>query len=220
MYPDDKTLTDIFKNISTNRIIIDIKNEKFNKSAWDQTENIQGEYQRVNAAIAVSVAVELGISQTQAIEAAKNFPGVERRMQKIFSNKNITLLEDYAHHPVEVKAAISAVREAYPKKKLTVIFQPHRYARLKHYFNEFSFELKRADRIFIVPIFSAWSSIDKISAKDLAENIGDKAFSIHSTWKEIARKVVLETIDEKNIILILGAGDVNKVIPWLIKKFL
>ena len=216
IYPDNKEFNNIFKHNSINKKIIDLENENINKTGWNQIGEIWGKYQRNNATVAVAVAVELGILQTEAIEAVKTFSGVERRMQKIFSNENVTILEDYAHHPVEVNAAISAVRETSPNQQLTVIFQPHRHARLKHYFNEFTFELKKADRIFTVPVFSAWSSTDIISSKDLANNIGEKAVSLDGTWKEIAGKVIKETILEKSIILTLGAGNINKVIPYLI----
>ena len=222
MYSNDKELSDNFKHISSPNLIIDL--EKTSNIA--SSNNLFGKYQKKNAAMAVAVALELGVPQTDAVKAITTFPGVERRMQKKFSNDNITILEDYAHHPAEVKAAIAAVKENYPNQKLTVIFQPHRYARLKQYYNEFTIELKKADRIFIVPVFSAWSSIEEISSKDLAENIGMKAVSICGSWKEIAKILREEGFqidgfktrlyDEKHIILVLGAGDINNLIPMLI----
>ena len=140
----------------------------------------------------------------------------------MFSNENISIYEDYAHHPVEVRAAICAVKGAYPNRKLAVIFQPHRYARLKKYLEEFTAELKKADIVFLLPVFSAWSSINKISSNDLADCIGQKAVAVGGTWKEAARNITsrggFETLlyDEKHIILILGAGDVNKITPEII----
>jgi len=219
LYASDKELNNTFNCISTPKKMIDFKNMKLHRDDLNQTDNLWGEYQIKNAVMAMAVAVELGISEAKAIKAIKSFPGIERRMQKVFSKNNITVLEDYAHHPIEVKAAIAAVKENYPNQKLTVIFQPHRYARLKHYFKQFIIELKKADRIFIVPVFSAWSSIDKISSKDLAENIGEKAVSIDGSWKEMAGEITKEAIIDDNVILILGAGDVNKVIPKIIETF-
>jgi UDP-N-acetylmuramate--alanine ligase len=216
LYTSDKELDNIFQYTSVSKKIIDFEN-KLNNPEWNQTESLWGKYQKKNAIMAIATAVELGISQKEAFEAIRTFRGVERRMQKIFSNNIITIFEDYAHHPVEVKVAIDAVREAYPDHKLTVIFQPHRYARLKYYLNEFTVDLKKADRVFIVPVFSAWSSTDKISSEDLAENIGTKAVPINGSWKNIAKKVMAENILEKNILLILGAGDVNSVISKIIE---
>jgi UDP-N-acetylmuramate--alanine ligase len=240
LYACDKSLCNIFKNIPTPKKSIEFKYEKLSQKGWEQTNNLWGEYQKKNAAMAVAVAIELGISQAKAIKAINTFSGVERRMQKTFSNNSITIFEDYAHHPAEVKAAIATVREAYPNTILTVIFQPHRYARLKYYFNEFACELKKADRIFIVPVFSAWSSVNEKSSKDLAKNIGKKAIALDDSWENIAKKVTTKTTAEskayhsilnqktlciqdkhtckKSILLILGAGDVNNVVSKIIKN--
>ncbi len=221
MYTNDKELSDNFKHISSPNIIIDL--EKISNIA--SSNNLFGKYQKQNATMAVAVALELGVPQTDAVKAIKTFPGVERRMQLRFSNNKTAIIEDYAHHPVEIKAAIAAVKESYPKQKLTVIFQPHRYARLKQYFNEFTSELKNADKIYIVPVFSAWSSIDEISSKELAENIGVKAVSIDGSWKNKAKIIVgtegfqILLHNEKHIILVLGAGDINNLIPELIETF-
>ena len=125
------------------------------------------------------------------------------------------LIEDYAHHPTELRASLEALREVYPGKRLIVIFQPHRYARLERYFHEFAAELKKADKVFITPVFAAWTAGGKVNSSDLADAIGgDTAIAVSGSWAEIAKTAAGE-IRSGDLAAVIGAGDVKDVIAPL-----
>ena len=127
------------------------------------------------------------------------------------------MLEDYAHHPAEVAASLDYMRELYPEYELHIIFQPHRYARLKKYFSDFVRVIEaKADRAYIVPVFAAWNEFGTPGAEDLAAELANGEFlafddevKLHSVWDGASNRKVLTAV--------IGAGDVEKLIP-LLKK--
>jgi len=175
-----------------------------------------GEYQRANAALAINAAVKLGVDPTDAEMAMSSFEGVARRMTTHFQNENTVLIEDYAHHPTEVRVALAALRERFEGFSVTVIFQPHRYARLERYLNEFSDELRKADSVVVVPVFAAWVEKGEVDSGSLAELIGESAVSLDGEWYEIAEKVVKSSSHKKkSVVAVFGAGTVNDIIEPL-----
>jgi len=171
-----------------------------------------GHFQRLDGAIAVKAAELLGFDPAKAEKALRNFPGVERRLS-VRWNGAVTVIEDYAHHPTELRESIRSLRELYPGRRLVVIFQPHRYARLERYFDEFTVELKKADRVFVTPVFAAWTGSGKYTSDDLASAVGGA--SLTGSWDEMGARVgaVLKPGD---IAAIIGAGDLPKILPSLI----
>jgi len=242
IYDKISHLEHLFRNISSK-----VKKNISDDNSTNRLRLNWGEYQNKNAIMAINVAVELGVSYSDALTAVLDFEGVERRMCERFNNDQVIIIEDYAHHPVEIKASISAIRDIYKDRQLTVIIQPHRYARLKKYFEEFSKELMKADRVFVLPVFTAWI-LDKkkdsnhfvyqkfttctspklpvltqenknslaINSKQLVENIGRTAEYVDGSWMNMSKKIISYSISENMIYLILGAGDINKLIPALI----
>ncbi len=173
-----------------------------------------GEYQKTNAHFAIEIAKKLGISQNNATCAIKSFPGVSRRMTEHYKNNNKVILEDYAHHPTEVHNALKTIKKNYPKYKLIVIFQPHRYERLKKYIEEFAIELSIADKVLVTDIFAAWTDKYETSSNDLINKLETDAEYLDISDNE----KIAQVAKQKNcVIAILGAGDVNKIIPTLLK---
>lgn len=173
-----------------------------------------GGFQRINAAIAVEAAVEIGIARPEAEKHARTFPGIERRMSVRFRKGDFVLIEDYAHHPTEVSASISALRERFPGTYLRVVFQPHRYARLEKYIDQLACELRKADEAIIVPVFAAWSEKGKVSSDDLVAKIGRNAKFADSDWKSLAEKIS-STKRGKEVLAIIGAGDIDEIFKYL-----
>ena len=173
-----------------------------------------GNFQKENANLAVECAVELGIDRETAICEVRKFPGVERRMTLRYMEKDFVLIEDYAHHPTEVKAAIATLRQRFPNYKLKIIFQPHRYARLEKYIDKFACELRKADEVIIVPVFSAWTETGPVNSANLAEKIGSQAQYTDISWKGLA-EASIAAISKPEVLAIFGAGDVENVIPEL-----
>jgi UDP-N-acetylmuramate--alanine ligase len=173
-----------------------------------------GDYQLFNAALAVEGAVKLGADRHNASTALNSFRGVARRMTIHHASTDYVLIEDYAHHPTEVRAAISALRKRYPEYHLRIVFQPHRYARLDKYFNAFTCELSKADSIYIAPVFAAWTETAPRGSTDLTAAIPG-AKCIAPPWSK-SRSELLKPVDKPLLLAIFGAGDIDQLIPELI----
>ena len=171
-----------------------------------------GHFQRLDGMIAVKAAALLGFDPAEAERTLRRFPGVERRLS-VRHNGAVTVIEDYAHHPTELCESIRSLRELYPGRRLVVIFQPHRYARLERYFDEFAVELRKADRVFVTPVFAAWTGNGKYTSDDLAKAVGGVALT--GAWDEMGARVGFE-LKKGDVAAIVGAGDLPKVLPSLI----
>ena len=207
IYISDKNSVKLFKDHPNTCVLdsddlIQSKDIKFNG------------FMKINAALACCIAERLGLSSDSAIEAVNNFPGVARRMTVHFDSLAVTLVEDYAHHPTEVACSIELLRENYPQHHLRVIFQPHRYARLEKYIDSFARELSLADSVFIAPVFAAWTEHGEVNSQSLAEKTGDKAVNLDLHWDEMPA-IILKERPEKLLLAVLGAGDIEKLIPEL-----
>lgn len=180
--------------------------------------NSWGDYQLINAALAVEAAVELGVTFEDAVEALNTFGGVDRRMTEHYSSQEFTLIEDYAHHPEEVRAALNALRKRFPGRELCVLFQPHRQARLERYLEEFAETLAIADKVMIVPVFAAWTDVGTITPQSLADDIGPRGKFLDSNdWKRIA-PYALKQCGRPGVLVVLGAGDIDAVVPEMLKS--
>lgn len=172
-------------------------------------------FQAKNAALAVIAAEEFGISREVAESAARSFPGINRRMKLRHSSDNLIIVEDYAHHPSEIAAAITLLRNKYPGVHIRVLLQPHRYARLEYFFEGFKKELAKADSVLILPVFAAWCESGKVDAATLCSAL-DKAKYLNGTWQEVAHDALIPPAGDKPLLLaVLGAGDINEVFNYL-----
>lgn len=178
----------------------------------DEYAGLHG-FQAANAFIAVQAAVLAGCDETTAMAAAADYPQVKRRMTVHRSSEKFTLIEDYAHHPTEVARSIELLRMNYPGRKLLVIFQPHRYARLERYFDEFAQVLSAADRVAVVPVFAAWSESGKLGGAELAAAV--KGEYLDGSWENIAGNVREMIFPDSCVVAVLGAGDVEKLLALI-----
>ncbi len=173
-----------------------------------------GGFLGVNAALAVAAAVELGIEEQDAQRILQSFPGVARRMTLHRENPGKVLIEDYAHHPSELKCSLELLRLRYPGYHLRVVFQPHRYARLEKYIDEFAVLLQQADSIFIAPVFAAWVEKGVTGSEQLVQKIGPKAALLQGSWPEQAAQV-MQTAAAPLLLAVIGAGDIDQIINFL-----
>ncbi len=169
-------------------------------------------FQAANAFIACRAAVLLGCEPAAAERAAGIYPQVARRMCLHYSEKSLSVVEDYAHHPTEVRCALELLRLKYPGAHLRVVFQPHRYARLERYFAEFAAVLSQADSCFILPVFAAWSESGSCDSAMLAAACGGK--NLNGSWSDAAAEV-LAAMPRPGVIAVLGAGDCENILPHL-----
>lgn len=168
-----------------------------------------------NAALAVKAAVLLGVGYEDALPAVRGFSGIERRMRLLSSRDEMIFLEDYAHHPTEVRSSIELVRTLYPGKELHVVFQPHRYARLERFFEGFCAALDLADQVTVTPVFAAWCESGEVDSAALASRLR-KGVCYEGTWRSLAGELKAEKGNK--VILLLGAGDISELAELLREK--
>ena len=173
---------------------------------------LPGRHNIENALAAISVGLELGIS-AEAIKAAlENFTGVKRRFEYVVKTADRVYIDDYAHHPEELKACFAAVRELYPGRKLTVIFQPHLFTRTRDFAAAFAEVLSTVDDLVLLDIYPARElPIAGINAEFLLDQV-----SIQD--KKILNKTqVLGYIEAKDpaLLLTVGAGDIDTLVEPL-----
>ena len=177
---------------------------------------VPGKINVENAVAAMAVAIIEGIESDQIKEAIKSFAGVKRRFEYVIKTKELVFIDDYAHHPEELKAFINSVRELYPDKKITGVFQPHLYSRTKDFAKEFGKSLSLLDELILLDIYPAREFPIKGVSSALIFNevtLSDKTLtSKEDFWKIIENK-------DFEIIVTLGAGDIDKMVPQL-KEYL
>ncbi len=165
-----------------------------------------------NSVAAVAVALTVGISQSDIKKGLKNFKGVQRRFNKIFSYNNINFYDDYAHHPTEIKVVLEGVDKVYKNFEKICIFQPHRISRLKDLRKEFSFAFKRSDTVILCPIFTAGEKIKlgfnyQNFAREIMKNSKVKLFLIDNQIQ--LAKFLKKNMYGKKIIIGMGAGSIS-----------
>ncbi len=170
-----------------------------------------GKHHVCNALAAVCVGLELEIPFGLIQEALKTYGGVQRRMQLKGVSQGITIVDDYGHHPTEIKATLEAIKEAWPEKRLVVAFQPHRYSRTKALFREFQTCFHRADLLVMTDIYAASERpIVGVSAETLLTEIGAHG-QRHTLYipdvSELPVKI-LPVLEEGDLVLTLGAGNI------------
>ena len=175
-----------------------------------------------NSTAAAAVALTIGISYEIIKKGLKEFKGVQRRFNKIFTHRETSFYDDYAHHPTEIKEVLSGVKAAYKKEEIICVFQPHRISRLKDLKKEFSLSFKKADTVVLCPIYTAGEKI-KLGfdyndfASDIIKNSKVKLFLVEDKYQ--LAKFIKNNIHGKKIVIGMGAGTISswmKELPKLI----
>ena len=181
---------------------------------------VPGEHNRKNGALALAVADILGIEEDVAQKALANFIGTWRRLEKRgITDTGTIVYDDYAHHPTEVRASLKALKELYPDKKITVVFQPHLYSRTKAFFDDFIKSFDDADQIYFLPIYFAREAPDPtVSSEKLAmavKNRGKDAMS--GSFSEATTYFKGLPLDENDVFVTMGAGESYKIADEALK---
>ncbi len=207
------------------KMLFDVSCSKYQKN-FPVTLNLIGKHNILNALAAISVAIELKIKPKIIQQALSNFSGVSRRLEYhqalTINQKPIPLFDDYGHHPNEIAAVLSTLRDTFPTNRLVVIFQPHRYSRTRDLFNEFVSCLSTVDVLILLNIYSANEApINTISSSTLADSIRRRS-SIDPIVAKNSSEIVdilPNVVTENDVILTLGAGDVHKIPQQLKNHF-
>jgi UDP-N-acetylmuramate--alanine ligase len=174
---------------------------------------VPGKHNVLNALAAIAVALELKIDFPVIAQGLAEYRGVDRRLQKKGQINGALVIDDYGHHPTEVLATLSALRQAYPKRRIVVAFQPHRYSRTQDCWDQFTKCFKAADVIGILDVYPAGEKrLPKIDSTRLVKAISKKHKNVFY-WGNIdsAAEHALKAIQANDIFLTLGAGDIWKV---------
>lgn len=177
------------------------------------TINLPGMHNVCNALAAVAVAIELGLDFADIKQGLESFAGVERRFQVKADIGGIVVVDDYGHHPVEVKAVLRAAKQGW-SRRVVVVFQPHRYSRTRDLANEFHSAFNDADKLILMDIYPAGEdAVEGVSSERLIEGIkghGHKDVEYAEDPADIPR--LLQKVTRRgDMVITLGAGDVWKV---------
>lgn len=182
--------------------------------------NIGGLHNIENAIAAVTVASYLGIEESKIKKAISSFKGVKRRFEYVIKNDGLVFIDDYAHHPEELRALIQGAKSLFSGQKCTIIFQPHLYTRTRDLANGFAEVLDEADEVILLPIYPARElPIEGVSSKmilDKMKNKNKKILSKEELLNWIRSIVDQETNNsnenEKRILITSGAGDIDMLV--------
>ncbi|MDH3359923.1 MAG: UDP-N-acetylmuramate--L-alanine ligase [Desulfobulbaceae bacterium] len=231
---DDPYVTDLFPlikkrvitygvacqaDVHAREVVVDGFLSRFKVCANDEvlgeiTIGMPGIHNVQNALAAVVVGLELEIPFATIAEALQKFSGVQRRLQVKGEINGITIIDDYGHHPTEIRATLGAVRNAWPKRRLVVLFQPHRYSRTQGLYKDFCIAFHDADLLVLSDIYPASEQpIEGVTSEWLQEGIrqhGQRHVQLVPDLNDMASEVK-SLLQENDVVLTLGAGSINQV---------
>lgn len=183
--------------------------------------NLPGIHNVYNALAAIVVGIELDIPFGVIKSALQTVEGVQRRLEIKGENKGVTVVDDYGHHPTEVKITLQAVRESWPDRRVVVVFQPHRYTRTQALFDDFTRAFYQSDLLVVLPIYAAGEKkIKGVEGHTLFEGIRSHGHRevVYMQDFETTVSHLKKVLTQSDILLTLGAGDVWKVGEMILKE--
>jgi UDP-N-acetylmuramate--alanine ligase len=181
-----------------------------------------GTHNVLNALAAIAACHEAGVDFAKIKEALADFEGAARRVEMIGNPWNVAIISDYAHHPKEIAASIAAMHQRFPNQRIFVIFQPHQYSRTRKMLPEFAEAFRTAWVTYVTDIYAARDSQEdrrSVSALDLVRQMNHIGLLAHYVpeFHEIEQIIVGDVIPD-DVVLIMGAGDINQVAHNIIPK--
>jgi UDP-N-acetylmuramate--alanine ligase len=185
---------------------------------YDGELALPGEHNRHNAGAALAALELAGVPRAEAAPALARFRGTGRRFE-VSEAGAVTLVDDYAHHPTELAAAIAAARERYPGRRLRVLFQPHLYSRTRHLARELGEALAGADDVTVTDVYAAREQpVDGVTGKLVVDSVSDAGRM--PAWMPTVEQAVEHLADRAragDVVLVAGAGDVDRA-PALLRE--
>ncbi len=174
--------------------------------------HVPGKHNIQNALAAIAIGLELGIAFSNIAEGLAGFEGVGRRLELKGDRDGITVIDDYGHHPTEVRATLSALRERYSKRRLVALFQPHRFSRTQALWNEFAYAFEEADCVYVMDIYPAGEeAIPGVSSDLIVKAMQGVHPKASAAPKPFSAEALGRLLQKGDVLLTLGAGDVWKV---------
>ena len=176
---------------------------------------VPGRHNLTNALGALAVAMRAGVDFKRAAQAAADFAGARRHFELVAEVAGVTLLDDYAHHPTEVRATLSAARQRYPGRRLVGCFQPHTYSRSQYLLEGFRTCFESLDKLFVLPTYAARETADAgLDAETLAQEIERPPARYVESFEQAA-DVIGGELRDGDVCVTLGAGDIDALQPLL-----
>ncbi len=200
---------------------ISFEGTKSNFTVWHHdielgeiTLNLPGVHNVTNCLASIAVGIELNIDFKHIKCALETLEGVKRRLEKKGEEFGVMVVDDYGHHPTEIKTTLLAARESWPEKRIVSVFQPHRYTRTEALFDEFTRAFYNTDKLIVLPIYTAGEKVIKgITANALCKKIKERGHAdvmyINSIDKAV--EYLQEELKDEDLLLTLGAGNVLTV---------
>ena len=183
--------------------------------------NLPGIHNVYNATASIAVGVELNIAFGQIKRALETAEGVQRRLEIKGECRGVTVIDDYGHHPTEIKVTLETIEENWQNRRRVVVFQPHRYSRTRALFDEFSRAFYQSDVLLVLPIYAASEKkIEGVTSQNLCEEIkahGHKEV-IYADSFDAAFSHLKQILQPGDVLLTLGAGDVYKIGEMFLNK--
>jgi len=183
--------------------------------------NLSGRHNISNALAAIAIALELNIPFPTIKAALEDIEGVKRRLEIKGETKDILVMDDYGHHPTEVKATLKAIRESRPGRRVVVVFQPHRYSRTQALFDAFTRAFYQSDILMVLPIYAASETpIKGVTSQTLCQGIKAHGHKEVHPMESVDQclTMLMDTVAPNDLVLTLGAGDVYRLGETFVKK--
>jgi UDP-N-acetylmuramate--alanine ligase len=194
--------------------------QRFGEDLGQVRLRLLGEHNVQNALAAISVADEIGISLDIMKEALESFAGVQRRFTQVGDKNGILVIDDYGHHPTEIKAVLATAQKTFKDRRICVLFEPHRYTRTRDLMDDFVVAFHDADLLVLSDIYPAREKpIEGIDSKMLVSKIKKTGHSdvIYGGSLEKSTQKLVESLKSGDVVITLGAGTVTKAAPKILE---
>ncbi|HEU4641370.1 MAG TPA: UDP-N-acetylmuramate--L-alanine ligase [Gemmatimonadaceae bacterium] len=205
---------DVRREDGTSRFLVEYDGEVVGEASL----RVPGRHNVLNALAALAGGLALGVSVERMTAGLARFGGVERRFQRVGEARGITIVDDYAHHPTEIRATLDAARAAFPGRRIVAAFQPHLFTRTRDFAAEFGLALAAADAIFLTEIYPARERpIEGVSAELIARAARDAGGALVWRGERSALAAALAgAVRAGDVVLTIGAGDITRTGPELL----
>jgi len=177
---------------------------------------VPGEHNVRNALAVLAVISVLGLSRKKAVQALAEFTGTGRRFQLRGEVNGISIFDDYAHHPTEIKATLAGARARYPKRRIWAVWQPHTYSRTKTFFLDFARAFKDADEVIVTEVYAAREPKQDFTSAEIVSAMPHLSARYIETLPEVT-SYLLEHLKPGDVLLVLSAGDADQISTDVLK---
>ena len=177
---------------------------------------VPGEHNVQNALAVLAIVGVLGYSRSKAAKALGKFTGTGRRFQLAGEVNGISIFDDYAHHPTEIKSTLAGARARYPEQRIWAVWQPHTYSRTQTLFLEFSRAFKDADEVIVTEVYASREAKQDFTSAEVVSAMPHSSARYIETLPEVS-KYLIENLKAGDVVLVLSAGDANQVSKDVVK---